>query len=106
MPEIAAGRRSSLGRLGVGRRFLHRPKAPDAGLFTGRVWTGRQALALGRLDALGSAESVIRERCGQQASILLLGQSKPLFWSRVLGGGASAMLHTAWERAAWARLAL
>jgi len=83
-----------------------RLKAPDEALFTGRFWTGRQALALGLVDGLGSAEGVIRDRFGEKVNILRLGQQRPPLWSRLLGGGASALLHAAEERAAWARLGL
>jgi serine protease SohB len=83
-----------------------RLKAPEDALFTGRFWTGRQALALGLVDGLGSAESLIRERFGETVNILRLGQRRPGLVARLLGGGASAMLHAAEERAAWARLGL
>lgn len=83
-----------------------RLKAPEAELFTGRFWTGRQALGLGLVDGLGSAEGVIRERFGTRAKILRLGQRRPPFLARLLGGGASALLDAAEERAAWARIGL
>jgi signal peptide peptidase SppA len=83
-----------------------RLKAPDAELFTGRFWTGRQALALGLVDGLGSAEAVIRDRFGEKVNLLRLGQRRPPLLARLLGSGASAVLHAAEERAAWSRLGL
>ena len=58
------------------------------------------------MDALGSAESVIRDRFGEKVNILRLGQRRPSLLARLVGGGASALLHAAEERAAWARLGL
>jgi len=49
---------------------------------------------------------VIRDRFGEKVNILRLGQRRPSLLARLVGGGASALLHAAEERAAWARLGL
>jgi serine protease SohB len=90
----------------VKARRGERLKAPDEALFSGRFWTGRQALALGLVDGLGSAESAIRERFGERAEIIRLGQRRPPFLARLFGAGAAALLDAAEERAAWSRLGL
>lgn len=83
-----------------------RLKAPDSVLFSGRFWTGREALDLGLIDSLGSAEATIRARFGEKANILRLGPRRPPLLARLFGGGAAALLAAAEERAAWARLGL
>ena len=43
----------------------------DAELFSGRAWTGRQALGLGLVDGLGDMRSVMQEQFGDKARFLL-----------------------------------
>ena len=86
-----------------------RLKAPEDALFTGRFWTGRQAVALGIADALGDAEGEARRRFGEKVKIIRLGQRKrPFPWRLIPGAreGVEAIAAAAEERAAWARLGL
>jgi serine protease SohB len=81
--------------------------APEEELFTGRFWTGKQAVALGLADRLGEASSEIKARFGEQARTVPIGQRRPPWPVRLLPGmSAEALLAAAEERAAWARLGL
>jgi serine protease SohB len=81
--------------------------APEEELFTGRFWTGRQAIALGLADRLGEASAEIRARFGEKARIVPIGQRRPPWPVRLLPGlSAEALMAAAEERAAWARLGL
>jgi len=76
-------------------------------LFTGRFWTGRQAVELGLADRLGEASSEIKARFGEKAQVVQVGQRRPPWPVRLLPGfSADALLAAAEERAAWARLGL
>ena len=79
-----------------------RLKAPQADLFNGRFWTGREALPLGLIDRLGDARGEIRRRFGEKAQIVRFGVKRPPLPLRLLRG-AAAMVE---ERAAWGRLGL
>jgi serine protease SohB len=82
-------------------------RAPEEELFTGRFWTGKQAVALGLADRLGEASSEIKARFGEKAQVVSIGQRRPPWFMRLLPGlSAEAMLAAAEERAAWARLGL
>ncbi|KAA2214292.1 S49 family peptidase [Teichococcus oryzae] len=83
-----------------------RLKAPEEALFTGRFWTGREALALGLVDGLGDARGEIRRRFGEKARIVPLGQRRPPLPLRLLRGAMAEGLAVAEERMAWARLGL
>lgn len=86
-------------------------KAPEQELFTGRFWTGRQAVELGLADRLGEASSEVKARFGDKARLVPIGARRPPWPIRLLPGfsgaalaeGALAALE---ERAAWARLGL
>ena len=55
-------------------------------LFTGAVWTGRQALALGLVDALGDVRATMRARFGDRVEYELpFGPDKPFLKEGVLG---------------------
>ncbi len=84
-------------------------------LFTGAVWSGRQALALGMVDALGDARSVLRERYGEKVDLRMIAEQKSPLIARILRraapGQIGAATPEAWigaieERAAWARYGL
>lgn len=86
-----------------------RLKAPEDRLFTGRFWTGREAVELGLADALGDAEGEARRRFGEKVRIIRLGQRRRGFPWRLIPGareGVEAIAAVAEERAAWARLGL
>ncbi len=83
--------------------------APEEQLFTGRFWTGREAVALGLADALGDAEGEAKRRFGESAKIIRLGaRRRPFPWRLIPGAreGVEAIAAAAEERAAWARLGL
>ena len=82
-------------------------KAPEGQLFTGRFWTGAQAVELGLADRLGEASSEIKARFGEKARIVPVGQRRPPWPVRLLPRlSAEALIEAAEERAAWARLGL
>ncbi len=86
-----------------------RLQAPEDTLFTGRFWTGREAVSLGLADALGDAEGEAKRRFGDKVKIIRLGPRKRGFPWRLLPGareGVEAIASVAEERAAWARLGL
>jgi serine protease SohB len=88
-------------------RRADRLKAPESELFTGRFWTGKQAVALGLADRLGEASSEIKARFGEKAQVVVIGQRRPPWFARFIPGlSADAMIAAAEERAAWARLGL
>ncbi|MEH3116730.1 MAG: S49 family peptidase [Methylorubrum populi] len=92
-----------------------RPKL-EAGrdLFTGAVWTGRQAFDLGLVDALGDLRGTLRARYGDDVDLRLVAETRGSWLARLLrraGPGQTAGLPDALiaaieERAAWARLGL
>ena len=82
-------------------------KADEAELFTGRFWTGKQAVALGLADRLGEASSEIKARFGEKARQVPIGVRRVPWPMRLLPGlSAEAMLAAVEERAAWGRLGL
>jgi serine protease SohB len=94
-------------RAWVRTRRAGRLKAPEEELFTGRFWTGQQAVALGLADRLGEAGAEIRARFGEKAQVIPIGQRRPPWPLRLLPGlSADALVAAAEERAAWARLGL
>ena len=94
----------------VRHRRGDRLKGTDGELFDGRVWTGERALALGLIDGLGEPRTVVRERYGAQARLLVAPQRRGLL--RRLRGRLSvgAVLDDALavleERAYWRRFGL
>lgn len=91
----------------VRARRAGRLSAREEELFTGRFWTGRQAVALGLADRLGEASSEIKARFGEKAQVIGIGQRRPPWFARLLPGmSAEALVAAAEERAAWARLGL
>ncbi|MCE4225241.1 S49 family peptidase [Methylobacterium sp. C25] len=92
-----------------------RPKLPGGqNLFTGAVWSGRQALELGLVDGLGDVRTTLRDRFGEKVELKLVAEAKGSFLARLLrraGPGTAAdmpdaMLAAIEERAAWARFGL
>lgn len=49
----------------------NRLQGSDDELFSGRVWTGRQALTLGLIDGLGSMRGIMKEKYGDKTKFLL-----------------------------------
>ncbi|GLS44808.1 S49 family peptidase [Methylobacterium brachythecii] len=93
-----------------------RPRLPSGqSLFTGAVWSGRQALELGLVDALGDLRTTMRARFGEKVDLKLVAEAKGSFLARLLRragpGATAAAIPDAWigaieERAAWARFGL
>ncbi len=83
-------------------------------LFTGAVWTGRQALPLGLVDALGDVRTAMRARFGDKVDLRLVAEARGGLLSRILRrGGAPGGIDLAEgamaafaERAAFARYGL
>ncbi|MFH7191322.1 hypothetical protein ACHWGL_30940, partial [Klebsiella pneumoniae] len=57
-------------------------------LFTGAIWTGRQALELGLVDAIGDIRSTLRARFGEGVDLRLIAEAKGSFVARLLRRGA------------------
>lgn len=89
-------------------------------LFSGAYWTGRRALQLGLVDAIGDMRSVLRERFGDKVVTPLVSAERGWLGRRIPGvagavGGGNELLHgglaadiiSALEaRAIWARYGL
>ncbi|MDE0716456.1 MAG: S49 family peptidase, partial [Rhodospirillaceae bacterium] len=57
-------------------------KLKGDGLFTGEFWTGRKALELGLVDALGDMRSVCRDRFGEKVRLVVIGERRSWFKRR------------------------
>jgi serine protease SohB len=87
----------------------------DATLFSGEYWTGRRALSLGLVDAIGDLRSTLRERYGEKVFTPLISADRRLLGRRVVGVGrdelmpgglAGDMISALEARALWARYGL
>jgi ClpP class serine protease len=76
-------------------------KAKEQDLFDGSFWTGRKALALGLIDAIGHREAVLRAKFGDKVEIDEMSPSKG-FGARMLGLGSRHALATEFAEAAFA----
>ncbi len=87
-------------------------------LFTGEFWTGRTALELGLVDALGDLRTVCRDRFGDKVRLVAVGERRGWLKRRfgVAGGGepqepwgaalGTGLLAAVEERAHWSRFGL
>ncbi|HEY4253484.1 MAG TPA: S49 family peptidase [Roseomonas sp.] len=82
-----------------------RLKGEEDALFSGRFWTGRDAVANGIADTLGDAQGLIRQRFGKAARVIPIGPRRPPIPYRWLPG-VEQLAAAVEERAAWARLGL
>lgn len=73
----------------------------DRDLFTGEIWTGREAVELGLADGLAHLVPKMHELFGKKTRFLNYGQRVPLL--RRFGLSASEVLDSIEERAAFAR---
>jgi serine protease SohB len=89
--------------------------ASDRDLFTGDIWTGRQALAeeTGLIDGIAHAMPKLKELYGDKVRTLAYAPKRSIFrrfgaqLGAEIGTGASgALIDTAEERAMWARYGL
>ncbi len=92
----------------------------ESELFSGAYWTGRRALELGLVDAIGDLRSVLRARFGDKVMTPLIAAERGWFGRRIPGiGGASTganellqgglaadIISTLEARAIWARYGL
>ncbi len=73
----------------------------DRDLFTGEIWTGREAVELGLADGIAHLVPKMREIHGRKVRFLTYGQRVPLL--RRFGLSADDLLHALEERAAFSR---
>jgi serine protease SohB len=90
---------------------------PENDLFSGEYWTGKRALELGLVDAIGDLRSVLRSRFGEEVRTPLISE-RGLFGRRIPGVGAAVdrlqgggdlaedMISAIEARAIWARFGL
>ncbi|CTQ60930.1 S49 family peptidase [Roseibium album] len=89
----------------------------DPDLFTGKFWTGRTAVQLGLVDAIGDLRAVLRERFGEKTQPNLISAPRGLFGRRAgLGvalkgqrlteGLGEELISSVEERAMWMRYGL
>jgi serine protease SohB len=64
----------------------------EESLFSGEYWTGRRALALGLVDAIGDLRSVLRERFGDKVHMPLITPERSFLGRRAFGIGPDALL--------------
>lgn len=93
------------------RRGGRLKEAGDAELFSGRIWTGEVALALGLIDGLGEARGVIRARFGQEARLRVVNARAGWLRRRLRFRAEPAhmlgeLLSALEERASWQRFGL
>lgn len=74
-------------------------------LFTGEIWLGRQAVALGLADGIGHMMPVLRQKFGKKVRLRPYGMRRP-FWTRFGASLAQDALAGLEERAAYARFGL
>jgi signal peptide peptidase SppA len=58
-------------------------------LFSGGVWTGREALALGLIDGLGDIRDVMRQRYGDKVQLRVIAPARSSLLARWLGSRPS-----------------
>jgi len=94
--------------------------ADDDNLFSGEYWTGRRALDLGLVDAIGDLRSILRQRFGDKVLTPLISAERGFFGRRLFGatrgdlmasglaqsGLAEDMISALEARALWARYGL
>ncbi|WP_422039885.1 S49 family peptidase [Roseibium sp.] len=89
----------------------------DPDLFTGKFWTGRKAVELGLVDAIGDLRGVLRERFGEKVEPKLISAPRGLFGRRAAAGIGSKghrlteglgedLISAVEERALWMRYGL
>jgi len=88
---------------------------PENDLFSGEYWTGRRALELGLIDAVGDLRGVLRERFGDKVVTPIVAADRGLLGRRLFGrselsqeqfGLAEDLISALEARAIWARYGL
>lgn len=69
-----------------------RLRVPESELFTGRVYSGKQAAEVGLVDGLGSLRQVMKERFGNRARFLLCSEPQQPGLRDILGFGGSKLM--------------
>jgi serine protease SohB len=99
----------------VKSRRGERLRGADAALFSGEYWSGRRALELGLVDAVGDLRSTLRERFGADVVTPLISGDRRFFGRPVVGVGRNELMPAAFAddiisaleaRALWARYGL
>ncbi|MFD1882614.1 S49 family peptidase [Paracoccus pacificus] len=75
--------------------------ATDRDLFTGDIWTGRQAIDLGLADGIAHLVPKMKELHGKDVNFAVYGMRRPLLGR--LGLSAESLLDAAEDRAVWQR---
>lgn len=78
--------------------------AGDRDLFTGDIWAGREAVALGLADGIGHLVPRMRALYGREVRFAAYGIRVP--WIRRLGLTGGSVLDAAEEHAAWGRFGI
>lgn len=71
----------------------------DPQIFSGRFWTGRQALEIGLVDAMGSADYVAREIIGEEKTVNFMPQSP--WFQKVSEQFGASLQHLFLELRSW-----
>jgi signal peptide peptidase SppA len=92
---------------------------PENDLFSGEYWTGRRALALGLVDAIGDLRGMLRERFGEKVVTPLVTAERGFLGRRLWGVGGNSFMQSGVQsglaedmisaleaRALWARYGL
>ena len=79
---------------------------PHPDLFEGEIFTGREAVELGLIDAIGDLNTVLRARYGAKVKLKAIGRQRGSLLQRFFGGAAASVASLIEERALWARLGL
>ncbi|MFT8245038.1 S49 family peptidase [Roseomonas sp. BN140053] len=87
------------------RRGAHL-RGEEAELFSGRFWTGREAVALGLADRLGELHAEIHGRFGEDVRLRWFNMRRPRWPWRWFAAAVGAGLEILEERAARSRLGL
>jgi serine protease SohB len=99
----------------VKSRRGERLRGADAALFSGEYWSGRRALELGLVDAVGDLRSTLRERFGADVVTPLISGDRRFFGRPLVGVGRNELMPAAFAddiisaleaRALWARYGL
>lgn len=86
------------------RRGARLKAHPD--LFEGEVFTGREGVEVGLVDALGDMNTVLRARYGERIKLKPVSRTRPSLVRRLFGAAVQDALVTLEEREVWARLGL
>ena len=86
-----------------------RLKANDEELFSGRAWTGHQAMKIGLIDGIGTMRGTMRQKFGDKTRFLLCSEPpqpsiRNFFGFGSFASGGSALSLSGWNYAKHAQL--